>query len=121
LNPEKDEKFNPIRKGIPKFREMNNEERKKLIASDKRYGRIVCRCETVTEGEIVNSINRTLGAKTLDGVKRRTRAGMGRCQSGFCSPKVVEIISRELGISPEEVTKFGNHSNILVGKDKEDI
>lgn len=121
LNPEKDEKFNPIRKGIPKFREMNNEEREKLIASDKRYGRIVCRCETVTEGEIVNSINRTLGAKTLDGVKRRTRAGMGRCQSGFCSPKVVEIISRELGISPEEVTKFGNHSNILVGKDKEDI
>lgn len=121
LHPNKNDKFNPIRKGIPKFREMSNEERKKLIAKDPKYGKIICRCETVTEGEIVNSINRTLGARSLDGVKKRTRAGMGRCQSGFCSPRVVEILSRELGISPEDVTKSGKHSNILVGKDKEDI
>ncbi|MCH3966007.1 MAG: NAD(P)/FAD-dependent oxidoreductase [Clostridium sp.] len=121
LNPAVNEKFNPVRKGIPKFREMSNAGRKKLIAEDYRYGKIICRCETVTEGEIVNSIRRTLGARTLDGVKKRTRAGMGRCQSGFCAPKVVEILSRELGISPEEVTKFGKHSNILVGRDKEDI
>lgn len=121
LNPAENEKFNPVRKGIPKFREMSNDERRKLIAEDYRYGKIICRCETVTEGEIVNSIRRTLGARTLDGVKKRTRAGMGRCQSGFCAPKVVEILSTELGISPEEVTKFGRHSNILVGRDKEDI
>jgi glycerol-3-phosphate dehydrogenase len=121
LNPNKNDKFNPIRKGIPKFREMTNEDRKKLIAEDDRYGKIICRCETVTEGEIVNSINRTLGARSLDGVKKRTRAGMGRCQSGFCAPKVVEILARELHISPEDVTKFGKHSNILVGKDKANI
>ncbi|MBV4419988.1 NAD(P)/FAD-dependent oxidoreductase [Clostridium tyrobutyricum] len=121
LNPNKNDEFNPIRKGIPKFREMTNEDRKKLIAEDDRYGKIICRCETVTEGEIVNSINRTLGAKSLDGVKKRTRAGMGRCQSGFCAPKVVEILARELHISPEDVTKFGKHSNILVGKDKANI
>ncbi|AND85896.1 FAD-dependent oxidoreductase [Clostridium tyrobutyricum] len=121
LNPNKNDKFNPIRKGIPKFREMTNEDRKKLISEDDRYGKIICRCETVTEGEIVNSINRTLGARSLDGVKKRTRAGMGRCQSGFCAPKVVEILARELHISPEDVTKFGKHSNILVGKDKANI
>lgn len=121
LSPQENEKFNPIRKGIPKFREMSNDERRKLIAEDHRYGKIICRCETVTEGEIVNSIKRTLGARTLDGVKKRTRAGMGRCQSGFCSPRVVEILARELKMSPEDVTKFGKNSNILVGKNKEYI
>ena len=121
LQPEKNDKFNPIRKGIPKFREMNNEERKELISKDSRYGKMICRCETVTEGEIIDAIRRPLGAKTLDGVKRRTRAGMGRCQSGFCAPKIVEILARELNIQPTEVTKFGGNSNILVGRDKETI
>jgi Predicted dehydrogenase len=121
LQPKKNDKFNPIRKGIPKFREMNNEERKGLIAKDSRYGKMICRCETVTEGEIINAIRRPLGAKTLDGIKRRTRAGMGRCQSGFCAPKIVEILARELNLKPTEVTKFGGNSNILVGKDKETI
>jgi glycerol-3-phosphate dehydrogenase len=121
LQPKENDKFNPIRKGIPKFREMNNEERKGLIAKDSRYGKMICRCETVTEGEIINAIRRPLGAKTLDGVKRRTRAGMGRCQSGFCSTKIVEILARELNLQPTEVTKFGGNSNILVGKDKETI
>lgn len=121
LNPSKNEKFNPIRKGIPKFRELNNEERKKLIQQDSRYGKIICRCETVTEGEIVNAIRRSLGAKTLDGVKRRTRSGMGRCQAGFCAPKIVEILARELNLMPTEVTKFGGESRLLVGKDKETI
>jgi glycerol-3-phosphate dehydrogenase len=118
LEPKKNEKFNPIRKGIPKFREMNNEERKELIAKDSSYGKIVCRCETVTEGEIVNAIRRPLGAKTLDGVKRRTRAGMGRCQSGFCSTRIVEILARELDVLPTEITKFGGSSKVLVGKNK---
>ncbi|NEZ46953.1 NAD(P)/FAD-dependent oxidoreductase [Clostridium niameyense] len=113
LNPLKNENFNPIRKDIPRFREMTNEERKDLIAKDANYGKIVCRCETVTEGEIRNAIRRTLGATTLDGVKRRTRAGMGRCQSGFCSNRIVEILAEELEIKRKEVTKFGGHSNIL--------
>lgn len=121
LNPSENERFNPIRKGIAKFREMNNEEKKKLIQQDSRYGKIICRCETVTEGEIISAIKRPLGARTLDGVKRRTRSGMGRCQSGFCTPKIVEILSRELNILPTEVTKFGGKSQMLVGKNKETI
>ncbi|MFD3155516.1 NAD(P)/FAD-dependent oxidoreductase [Haloimpatiens sp. FM7330] len=119
ISPEKNEKFNPIRKGIPKFREMTNEDRKALIAKEPLYGKIICRCETVTEGEIVNSIRRPLGATDLDGVKRRTRAGMGRCQSGFCSTKIVDILARELNVSRLEVTKFGGESKLLVGKNKE--
>ncbi|MCY6355878.1 NAD(P)/FAD-dependent oxidoreductase, partial [Clostridium sp. ZS2-4] len=121
LSPEKNESFNPIREGIPKFREMNNDERKELIKLDRRYGKIICRCETVTEGEIRNAIRRPLGARTLDGVKRRTRAGMGRCQSGFCSNRIVEILSEELDIPRTEVTKFGHGSKVLVGEIKEDI
>lgn len=119
LKPELKESFNPIRKGIPKFREMNNEEREKLIAENPEYGKIICRCETVTEGEIVNAIKRPLGAKSIDGIKRRTRAGMGRCQSGFCLPKVVSILARELGVPPTEITKFGGRSQLLIGKNKD--
>lgn len=119
LSPAKNEKFNPIREGIPKFREMTNEERKELIAKDPSYGKIVCRCETVTEGEILNAIRRPLGARDLDGIKRRTRAGMGKCQSGFCSTKIVALLSKELGIPETEVTKFGGKSNLLIGEDKE--
>lgn len=121
LQPEKNLKFNPVRKGIPKFREMTNDERKVLIAQDDRYGKIVCRCETVTEGEIVNAIRRPLGARTLDGVKRRTRAGMGRCQAGFCTSRIVDIMARELNVPKTEITKFGGKSNLLVGKDKENV
>lgn len=121
LNSKKNEKFNPIRKGIPKFRDLNNEQRKKLIAECPDYGKIICRCETVTEGEIVNAIRRPLGAKSVDGVKRRTRAGMGRCQSGFCLTRVVDILARELGIAKTEVTKFGGESKLLIGKNKDFI
>lgn len=121
LSPNKNESFNPIRKGIPKFRELNNEERNELIKARPEYGRIVCRCEVVTEGEILDSIRRPLGATTLDGVKRRTRAGMGRCQAGFCSARVLDILSRELEIDPTEVTKFGGDSKLLVGKNKDSI
>lgn len=90
---------------------MTNEERKEMIKKDSHYGKIVCRCEVVTEGEIREAIKR--GAKTVDGIKRRTRAGMGRCQSGFCSNKIVEILAEELDIKRNEVTKFGGHSKIL--------
>jgi len=118
LNPDKNHKFNPIRKGIPKFREMSNEERKEIIKINPLYGNIICRCELVTEGEIVDAIRRPMGARDLDGVKRRTRAGMGRCQSGFCSTKVVDILARELNMSKMHVTKFGGKSNILLNENK---
>ncbi len=113
--------FNPQRKGLPRFRDMTNDERRDIIKKDPRFGKFVCRCETVTEGEIIASINRPLGATDLDGIKRRTRAGMGRCQAGFCMPKIVDILARELNISPLDVTKFGNSSKILVGHNKEII
>lgn len=119
LNPDKNEKFNPFRKGIHKFANMDNEERRELMKESSAYGKVVCRCETVTEGEILEAIHRPLGARTLDGIKRRTRAGMGRCQSGFCATKIVSILARELNLSELEITKFGGDSQILIGENKE--
>lgn len=110
--------FDPIRKGITHFRLQDIEGQKELIKKNHAYGKIVCRCEMVPEAEIVEAINRPLGAKDLDGVKRRTRAGMGRCQGGFCSPIVVDILARELNLSPLEITKFGGESNVLIGENK---
>lgn len=110
--------FDPIRPAPIKFREMNDEERAELIKKDSRYGRIVCRCESVTEGEILDAVNSVVGARDMDAVKRRTRAGMGRCQSGFCGSKIVELISSELGIAMEEVTKFGGDSKVVFERTK---
>lgn len=110
--------FEARRKGIPQFSKLSNVEREKLIEQNPLYGKIVCRCEMVTEGEIVDSIRRPVGAKDLDGVKRRTRAGMGRCQAGFCTPRIMEIIARELGCDMQEVTKRGGDSNVVVGRTK---
>lgn len=107
--------FNPCRRPVIRFRELSEHEMTEIIRKDPLYGRIICRCEKVTEGEIVDCIRRPAGARNLDAVKRRTRAGMGRCQGGFCSPRVVEILSRELGIPPEKVTKMGGKSNMLMG------
>lgn len=104
------------RPGIPSFKNCTNEEKMELIKKDSRYGQIICRCEMITEGEIVAAIKCPVGAVDLDGVKRRTRAGMGRCQAGFCSPRVTEIISRELGIPMVSVTKRGGTSYILDSK-----
>ena len=111
--------FNPKRESIPKFREMSMAERNKMIALNPAYGRIVCRCETVSEGEIIAAIKRPLGARDIDSVKRRTRAGMGRCQGGFCSPHIAEILSRELDVPMTEITKSGPGSHILIGRNKE--
>lgn len=88
-------------------------EQNKLIQENEYYGNIICRCEMVMEGEIVDAINRNPGATTMDGIKRRTRTGGGRCQGGFCSSRVLEILARELGVALEEVTKFGGNSRIL--------
>ena len=93
----------------------------KLIKEKPAYDNIICRCEMITEGEIIDAIHRPLGAKSLDGVKRRTRAGMGRCQAGFCSPRTMEILARELEIPMSEITKSGGKSRIIVGVNKEDI
>ncbi len=102
-----------VRKGILRPSELSREERQELIKKNPAYGNIICRCEGITEGEIVDAITRPLGARTLDGIKRRTRAGMGRCQSGFCMPRVMEILSREGGIAMEDITKSGGESRIL--------
>lgn len=112
------ENFISKRAGIPRFRDLSREEQEALIREDPRYGNIVCRCETVTEGEIVNAIHRPLGARTVDAVKRRVRAGMGRCQAGFCGPKVIEILARELNIPVEQVEKNLAGSHMVVGSNK---
>lgn len=114
----KNANFVAERKGIPHFASLSDEERQKLVAENPLYGRIVCRCETVTEGEIVEAIRRKPGAVDMDGVKRRTRQGMGRCQAGFCTPRVMEILSRELGVPMTEVTKRGGNSQFVIGRTK---
>ena len=117
LKLEPNPKFDPRRRGIPDFSRLSDGERRELIRKDSRYGHVVCRCETVTEGEIVEAIRR--GATTLDGVKHRVRAGMGRCQGGFCGPRVTRILARELGIPESEVTKKGGDSTHLSFRVKE--
>ena len=115
----KKESFNPVRKGIVKPHTLSKEERARLIKENPAYGNIICRCEMITEGEIVDAIRRPLGARSLDGVKRRTRAGMGRCQAGFCSPRVMEILAREWNTDMREITKSGRTSKILAGTNKD--
>ena len=116
---EEKEDFIASRKGILNPETLSKEERKALIKGNPAYGNIICRCEMITEGEIIDAIRRPLGAKSLDAVKRRTRAGMGRCQSGFCSPRTMEILARELGVAMFEITKTGGNSKIIVGINKD--
>lgn len=118
-NLKEKEDFISTRKGITDPSKLFLEERNALIHREPAYGNIICRCEMVTEGEIIDAIRRPLGAKSLDGVKRRTRAGMGRCQSGFCSPRVMEILARELDIPVEGITKSGGNSRIIEGVNKD--
>ncbi len=120
-NPQENPDFIGTRKGILDPRTLDYEERDKLIQKNPAYGAIVCRCEMITQGEIEDAINRPLGAKSLDGVKRRTRAGMGRCQSGFCSPKTMEILAEQRGVEIAEITKSGGNSKLIVGINKDKI
>ncbi len=115
------EKFIAKRKGILNPNTLSKEERADLIRENPAYGNIICRCEMITEGEIIDAVRRPLGAKSLDGVKRRTRAGMGRCQSGFCSPRTMEILARERRVSMSEITKSGGDSRIVVGTNKDTL
>ena len=116
LSAEKKEDYRPGRKAARPFREMNDEERRAAIAENPDYAKIVCRCEQVTEAEIRDAIRRPLGARNVNAVKMRTRAGMGRCQGGFCQGRVVEILCEELGITPLQVTQSGGNSHILTGE-----
>ena len=116
LNLPEKQNFDPIRRGVPKIASLPVEERSRKIMENPAYGAIVCRCEEISEGEILDAIHSTLGAKTLDGVKRRTRAGMGRCQSGFCSPRVMELLARELSADLKEIRKNGKGSEIVFEK-----
>lgn len=121
LHLEKNENFVATRKGVLDPDALSKEERIELIRKNPAYGNIICRCEMITEGEILDAIHRPLGAKSLDGVKRRTRAGMGRCQAGFCSPRTMEILARERHVSMFDITKSGGDSKIVVGTNKDSL
>ena len=118
---EEKEDFIAVRKGILDPKTLSKEELNALIREKPEYGNIICRCEMVTEGEIIDAIRRPLGAKSLDGVKRRTRAGMGRCQAGFCSPRTMEILARERNVSMFDITKAGGASEIITDYNKESL
>jgi glycerol-3-phosphate dehydrogenase len=116
---EEKEDFQPERMVNKPFHLCSNQEKEKLLSEDPAYGHVICRCENVTEAEIVRAIHGKIPARTVDAIKRRTRAGMGRCQAGFCGPRVVKILARELGIDPKKITKKGEGSNIVNYRIKE--
>ena len=115
---EKNESFNPIRKGIPVLREMKNEERTKMIQENPDYGIIICRCEEISKGEILDALNSPISVHTVDGIKKRIRPGMGRCQGGFCMPLVTKIISEHDNLPLHEVKKSGELSYIALQETK---
>ncbi|MBQ7386610.1 MAG: NAD(P)/FAD-dependent oxidoreductase [Clostridia bacterium] len=117
LKPKSD--FNPVRRPAHYFKELTIDEKNEIIKKHPEYAHVICRCETVTEGEILEAIRTNPKPRDLDGVKRRTRASMGRCQGGFCTPYIVEMLARELGCDYTDVTKFGGESKINVGRTKE--
>ena len=113
--------FKKERPHFPSFARASEAEKRELVAKNPLYAHVICRCEMVSEAEIINAIHSTIGAKDLDGVKRRTRAQMGRCQGGFCMPRITEIISRERGISMTQVSKSGKSSFVLQSRTREGI
>ena len=108
------EVWNGRRADPQEFQSMTDAEKNSFIKANPAYGKIVCRCEFISEGEILRAIRQNPGARDLDGIKRRTRSGMGRCQGGFCGPYVMELLSTELGIAMQQVTKSGDGSNMLL-------
>ena len=113
---EENDKFNGARRPMHYFRELSIEEKNEIIKKNPDYAHVICRCETVTAGEIIEAIKTNPRPTDIDGIKRRTRASMGRCQGGFCTPYMVEILAREMGVPVTEITKFGGESYINVGK-----
>ena len=118
---EKNDAFNPFRHIAPRTAKMDDEARAKLIEEDPNYGVIVCRCEEISKGEILDALRRPVPCDTIDGVKRRVRPGMGRCQGGFCGPIVLDIIAHEKNIPPERVKKSGDNSELLLGATKKGL
>lgn len=114
------ENYNPIRKPMHYFKELDVDGKNEVIRQHPEFAHIICRCETVSEGEILEAIRTNPKPTDIDGVKRRTRATMGRCQGGFCTPYIVELLANEMGIKYEEVTKFGGGSLVNIGRTKED-
>ena len=119
LNLEEKADFNPERRPSHWFSSLSIDEKNEVIKEHPEYAHIICRCELVTEGEILDAIRTNPKPRDLDGVKRRTRATMGRCQGGFCSPYIVELLANEMGCDYGDITKFGRKSIINVGKTKE--
>ena len=117
LNAEEKTDFIATRRGITPLRELPFDEQRAIVEKNSAYGQIICRCEQISEGEIIEAIRR--GARSLDGVKRRVRAGMGRCQGGFCAPRVMEILARELHLDTTALTKSGGESQLITGSTKE--
>ena len=117
-HPSVNDRFNPVRRRQVRFSELSLKEQDELIRVNPLYGHIVCRCENVSEAEVVQALNNKIAARSLDGVKRRTRAGQGRCQGGFCMPRIVEIASREMNISKERLVKSEGKSYVLSGRTK---
>ena len=113
---EANEKFNGTRRPSHYFRELSIDEKNEIIKNNPDYAHVICRCETVTAGEIIEAIRTNPRPTDIDGIKRRTRASMGRCQGGFCTPYMVEILAREMGVSVTEITKSGGESYINVAK-----
>ena len=109
----KKQNYISTRKRTPIFRDLSRELQDELIKENPNYGRVICRCELITEGEIIDAVNAPIPATSIDAVKRRSRAGMGRCQGGFCGPRVLEIIANELKIPHTEVTLKGGDSYVL--------
>lgn len=117
-NLQRKNNFQAQRRPYKTVANMPEEELKELIQHEPAYGRIVCRCETISEGEIIDALHREIPINSLDAIKRRTRAGMGRCQAGFCTPRIMEIICRELNLPMEQVTKKGADSMLVMGRTK---
>ncbi len=118
LRPQVNEKFQPQRRATPRFRHMSLEEKQEAIKRDPNYGHLVCRCEMVTRAEVLGALRSPLGVYSLDSIKRRTRAGMGRCQGGFCSMRLPEIIAGEMGVPLTGITKRGGASRLLLQENK---
>ena len=119
LHMNKKESFSPERRPMHYFRELSIDEKNEIIKEHPEYAHVICRCETVTEGEILEAIRTNPKPRDVDGIKRRTRASMGRCQGGFCTPYIIDLLAEEMGCDYTDVTKFGGKSYVNVGKTKE--
>ena len=116
LKCEADKKFDPIYRAKPLFLKASPEIQAQLLAENPAYGNAVCRCEGITEGDILSVLDSPLPPHNINGLKKRLRTGMGRCQGGFCTPQIIDILSREWNVTPEKILKKGLGSSIVKGR-----